>query len=462
MIRGFGTGLVWGGIVAGAGLAVISQVAPLPRPVEPEVAATSAPQVQDAPVIVGEPPAVAIAEDPGGLPDAVNDALPDALPETAIQSPDAEPAPAGDSVAEPPLVAQDVAPDRVATPDVSLTAPEAPVPQTGDLPSILPLPSVPPLSGDSAPETVEPPPVIADAPSEPLLEKAPELPEPPAATGGAAIIALDPVPTLPEAPSLIVPDSRPLTERQQPPTADALPRIGDGTEEVVALPAATTPLDLFSRPFDNADGKPLFALVLIDDGAPDLDRETLAALPFPVTFVVDPLLPDVAAIAAVYRNAGQEVMIQTTGVPKGAKPADIEQSYQAMDIAVPEAVAVLGAAGLEEDNRALAAAVAPILVAQGRGILTMERGLNAVDQAARREGVPQATAFRMLDAAGESVPVIRRYLDRAAFRAAQEGSVVVLGSTRPDTIAAILQWNVEGRAASVALAPISAVLRKEN
>lgn len=455
MIRGFGTGLVWGGIVAGAGLAVISQVAPLPQTAKPEVAAASMPQVQDPPAIA-EPDAAARVEEPV--------ILPEALPETATPSPGAEPAPSGGSVAEPPVVAQEVAPDRVAAPDASMAAPEVPLPlpQTGDLPSVLPLPSVPPLSGDSAPAPFEPPPVIADAPAEPLLEKPSALPEPPAASDGAAIIALDPVPTLPETPKLIVPDSKPLTEQQDPAAADALPRIGDATEEVAALPAATTPLDLFSRPFDNPDAKPLFALVLIDDGAPDLDRETLAALPFPVTFVLDPLLPDVAAIAAIYRNAGQEVMIQTTAVPKGAKPEDIEQSYQAMDIAVPEAVAVLGAAGLDEDNRALASAVVPILVAQGRGILTMERGLNAVDQAARREGVPQATAFRMLDAAGESVPVIRRYLDRAAFRAAQEGSVVVLGNTRPDTIAAILQWNVEGRAASVALAPISAVLRNED
>ena len=91
--------------------------------------------------------------------------------------------------------------------------------------------------------------------------------------------------------------------------------------------------------------------------------------------------------------------------------------------------------------------------------MTLEKGLNALEQVARRDAVPTATVFRKLAAAGETVPVMRRYLDRAAFRAAQEGSVVVMGTTKPDTIAAILQWNVEGRAASVALAPISAVMR---
>ncbi len=91
-------------------------------------------------------------------------------------------------------------------------------------------------------------------------------------------------------------------------------------------------------------------------------------------------------------------------------------------------------------------------------MLTWDQGLNAADQVARREDVPAAVAFRDLDGAGEAAPVIRRYLDRAAFKAAQEGRVTVIGRARPETVAAILEWTVEGRAATVALAPLSAVL----
>ncbi|NBO20421.1 MAG: hypothetical protein EBU97_00330 [Rhodobacteraceae bacterium] len=68
--------------------------------------------------------------------------------------------------------------------------------------------------------------------------------------------------------------------------------------------------------------------------------------------------------------------------------------------------------------------------------------------------------FRSLDAEGETQPMIRRYLDRAAFKAAQDGRVVVIGTTAEDTVAALLAWSVEGRAGSVALAPLSAVLSK--
>lgn len=462
MIRGFVTGLVWGGIVAGAGLAVISQVAPLPQSVKPSVVLVPTPKVTQQDATAKAPEAPVSTDAPGLLPQSDPEGLPAAVQTPGLDAPSAETAPPGDSGSEPPLVVTKAAPDPMPTPDTSMPAPEAPQTDTGDLPLQSPLPSVPPLSGDTAPAVAEPPPAVLPPSSEPLLEKAPDPVGPPDTSDGAAISALDPAPVLPEAPRVIIPDGKPLTDRQDIEAESALPRIGDAPKPVEPLPVAATPLDLFARPFDNPDAKPLFALVLIDDGTPDLDRETLAALPFPVTFVVDPLSPDAAKIAAVYRNAGQEVMIQTTGVPAGAKAEDIEQNYQAMDMAVPEAVAVLGAAGLEGDSRDLAAAVVPILIAQGRGIVTMERGLNAIGQAAQREGVPQATAFRTLDAAGESVPVIRRYLDRAAFRAAQEGSVVVLGNTRPDTIAAILQWNVEGRAASVALAPISAVLRADD
>ncbi len=97
--------------------------------------------------------------------------------------------------------------------------------------------------------------------------------------------------------------------------------------------------------------------------------------------------------------------------------------------------------------------VVPVVGGQGRGLVTWDRGLNAADQVARREDVPAAVAFRDLDGEGEGAAVIRRYLDRAAFKAAQEGRVTVIGRTRPETVAAILEWTVEGRAATVALGP---------
>ncbi|MCZ8153815.1 MAG: divergent polysaccharide deacetylase family protein, partial [Rhodobacteraceae bacterium] len=190
-------------------------------------------------------------------------------------------------------------------------------------------------------------------------------------------------------------------------------------------------------------------------------RAEVAKLPFPVTFVLDPLRPESAMAAMAYRAAGQEVAMLATGLPAGATAADMEQSFQALDLALPEAVAVVDAPeGGFQESLDLARQAVPIVADQGRGLLTYDRGLNPADQVARREGVPSAVIFRILDSEGESVPKMRNYLDRAAFKAAQEGAVVVIGRLRPDTVAAILEWTVEGRAASVALAPVSAVLQR--
>jgi hypothetical protein len=202
--------------------------------------------------------------------------------------------------------------------------------------------------------------------------------------------------------------------------------------------------------------------LLIDPGTPDIDRVALAALPFAVTFIIDPLAANARDAAATYRASGQEVVMLASGIPNGAAASDLEQTFQAHAAALPEAVAVIDlASGGFQDNRDLAAQVLLVLKAQGRGLITFDQGLNAADQVARREDVAAAVVFRTLDDDGEDAPVIRRYLDRAAFKAAQEGRVAVVGTARPETIAALLEWAVEGRAASVMLAPITAVMSVE-
>jgi hypothetical protein len=134
--------------------------------------------------------------------------------------------------------------------------------------------------------------------------------------------------------------------------------------------------------------------------------------------------PGAAEAAAIYRAAGQEVVMLATAIPKGAKAADLEQSFAAVAQILPEAVALIDTADATfQDDRGLSAEVVTHLDDKGLGLLTFDRGLNAADQVARREGVPAATVFRSLDDEGEDSPLIRRYLDRAAFKAAQEGRV---------------------------------------
>lgn len=467
MVLGIVKGLVAGALTAALALAVVSQLGPPPGTHVWGPGAEAPPPATVQPVAEPAPEPVAVAEP----------AAPDAAPAEA-------PAEAPQVVTEPPA-----APSVPAAPTApaELPAPAAPGAEASPPPVVTAAPAV---EGAPAPLAVVPPPSGATAPA---------LPAAPTGTDENAVLAIAPPPAPPstgagvpvppaglpageEAPLAPAPPpaatAEPEAEARVRPVpgfgnaesgvrTDRLPRIGDPPPDTAAPEAVPVfddtraPIERFARTFDDVDGKPLFAVVLIDTGAAGLDRAALAALPFPVTFAVDPMAPDAAGAAATYRAAGQEV-VMLASLPAGAVAQDVEVTLAGLAQALPETVAVMdpGTGGFQDD-RMLAGLVAPVVQGQGRGLLSWDRGLNPASQIARRSGLPSATIFRDLDAEGEGRETIRRYLDRAAFRAAQEGLVVVAGRTRPETVEALLAWAVEGRAATVALAPLTAVLRND-
>jgi polysaccharide deacetylase 2 family uncharacterized protein YibQ len=126
---------------------------------------------------------------------------------------------------------------------------------------------------------------------------------------------------------------------------------------------------------------------------------------------------------------------------------------------MPEIVGVLEGTGAGlQGTREVADQVTSILKASGHGLVTQSKGLNSMPKLAVKEGVPAAAVFRDFDSEDQEPRVIRRFLDQAAFKADQEGGVIVLGRLRPVTIEALLVWGLADRAGSVALAPVSAVL----
>ncbi len=436
-----------------------------------------------------------MAEEAGAIAPDVGTAVPAAPAPAALDAPTTETAPsATETPAAPITVTDGLAPATPEAPVLTEPAPDA-TQAVGDeprLPALVALPAapvaevppadtdlppLPPLtaeeeallkrlgdgSADAQPEVTDPAPKSELAEVAPQPEVVPEdVPEP------TSEVLPEPEP---DTETVAEPTSVPLTPRLQPSpgldaevagvTVNRLPRIGETTAPTTDAGSDLDPRPMvqFARVFDNPTQKPLFAIILVDTGAADVDRAALARLPFPVSFAIDPLDPKAADHAAIYRAGGQEVLMQATGIPDGAQAQDLEVAFGVMATGLPEAVAVIDtAAGRFQGNRQLAGQVVPLVAAQGRGLVTWDRGLNAADQVARREGLPATVAFRALDAEGETTPVIRRYLDRAAFKAAQEGRVTVIGTTRPETIAALLEWAVEGRSATVALAPVTAVL----
>ena len=273
--------------------------------------------------------------------------------------------------------------------------------------------------------------------------------------------------TLPSAPRLTDPAAETLPGVK----ADALPQIGKADTGAGSLPqigkaAAASevkpqgPMQDFARAFTPAaPPKPLFAILLRDIGDKGMPREALLKLPFAVSIVLDPLDPGAHDAMRAWRAAGQEVVMAMAGLPEGAGATDVAQTFQALSTSLPQAVALIDANGLTfQNDRPLASLVVPEVQSAGMGLVTFDEGLDAADQIARRSGVPAAQVFRRLDGKGEGKDVIRRYLDRAAFKAAQDGAVLVLGDTSADTVAAILEWSVEGKASGVTLAPLTAVL----
>jgi len=298
--------------------------------------------------------------------------------------------------------------------------------------------------GDSAPVVTEgavtaPAPAPGDAPA--ADTEAPEAPEPRIAAlpqAGRDSAAPD------RGPAIGTP-VKPLTER------------GNSEEDT---PDGPPPIERYAAPFENPEQRPLMSIVLIDD-AGSIGAEALADFPYPLTFAVDPALPDAAERMARHRAAGFEVVV-LADLPAAATAQDAEVSLSVWRDTVPEAVAILEGTGTGiQGNRALSDHVTEIAKAAGLGLITQANGLNTVQKLATRAGVPAAVVFRDFDGAGQTPVVMRRFLDQAAFRAGQEGAVIMLGRVRPDTISALLLWGLQDRAQRVALAPVSAVLLEE-
>lgn len=254
------------------------------------------------------------------------------------------------------------------------------------------------------------------------------------------------------------------------PGVASLGQVDDGdaaqtVDDADVADADPRPIARFAQAYDDPEGKPLMSIVLIDNGqSPVAGAAGIAALqsfPYPLSFAVDTRLPDAADRMSVYRNAGFEVLAMID-LPDGARPTDAETTLGAILPQMSEVVGVLeGTEGGLQPAREVSDQVTSILKETGHGLLTQNRGLNTMPKLARKEGVPAEPVFRDFDSKDQTAQVIRRFLDQAAFKAGQEGAVVMLGRLRPDTISALLLWGLQDRAGSVALTPISAVLLRE-
>jgi len=257
-----------------------------------------------------------------------------------------------------------------------------------------------------------------------------------------------------------------IEHRAEGVTTNRLPAITDApqsTETIAEDPAPETQQGALWRnaaSFENPEGKPLMALILIDDGSGGIDPDALMGFPYPVSFAVDVNWDGATAAAERYHSAGFEVLAMID-LPEGASAMDVEVAMQTWLARVPQAVAVLEGTGSGlQSSREASAQLAPILLETGHGLVARPNGLNTAQKLIAREGVPSASLFRDIDAQGQKAAAVRRFLDQAVRKAGQQPEgVIMLGRLRDETISAMLVWGLQDRAANVALAPVSAVLK---
>lgn len=326
-------------------------------------------------------------------------------------------------------------------------APPEPEPTPAPEPETAPEPGAA-VRADPEPEPADPPALAAVPESEPEPVAPRQLPQ-------VAAVPRGPAPATP-APS--------LASRLPQAGVPAMPEPEAAPEPEDPDPGPPNALADNAEAFDAPAGNPLLAVVLIDDPDSPIEPAALASLTFPVSFAIDPMRPDAGARAAELRAAGHEVVILgAAAIPDGAAPGDVEVALAVARETVPQAVALMDDAESRiQGDRPVLDATVGTLAESGHGLIAFPRGLNAAEETARRTGVPAVTVFRLLDDADQSAPVITRYLGRAAFAAAQDGAVVVVGHSRPDTVTALFSWALGSRTEGVDLAPVSAVLRRLN
>ncbi len=333
----------------------------------------------------------------------------------------------------------------------------APVTETAPDPSTQPASAPQPATEQAETEQAEPQPADTDtdtdqttavAPVPDVGQAAPQEPQEPDEPQTAALpqAGADSDTSGPSIGTPVVP----LTQRNKTPE--------EATEPVAEAPAGP-PITANAEAFDNADNRPLMAIVLIDD-VDGIGAEALVGFPYPLSFAVDPSDPSAAEKMARHREAGFEV-VALVDLPKDATAQDAEVNLSVWLDELPQVVALMEGTGTGmQGNRDLSDQVTAIVTDRKLGLVMQSKGLNTPFKLAARENVPAALVFRDFDGAGQTPAVMRRFLDQAAFRAGQQGGVIMLGRLRPDTISALLLWGLQDRAARVALAPVSAVLTK--
>ncbi len=253
------------------------------------------------------------------------------------------------------------------------------------------------------------------------------------------------------------------------PTLEEKPRVASVAP---AAPAAAT-WWRNAVPFRDLNSKPLIAIV-IDDVGIDRPRSRRAwELPGPLTMSLLPYAKDLRDQARAARARGHELMLHLPMEPSGRNDPgpnallvsltdnELKQrTTQALD-SFDDYVGVNNHMGSRFTTfRPGMETVLRLLKA--RGLLYLDSRTTAqsvADQTAQELGVPSIVRHVFLDD-DESIDAVRRKLADVETVARRQGFVVAIGHPHEATLQALAEWLPTLSAKGMALAPVTAVLRK--
>lgn len=348
------------------------------------------------------------------------------------------------------------------------------VPETGLVDTIAPTSPETGLAAPAAPERPRLPTITSALPSRPQTETQSAAPTQPKIERGDAGATLAPslgsgqilVPSDPTAPALRRDDQTAPTEDTTNATVPT-DQADETALKQVSVEAIETEepygkaIDLYARDGVSDEDKPKLSIVLLTDQLNAIDPNLVQALPIPVTFAVDPVSPSADALLLSLRELEQEAVI-LADLPPEAVVQDVDVALTALVDLLPQTIGVIERqAGALQQSRDVMLHIPEVLNRTGHGLVVYEKGLNTLAKEAVKAGTPVATIYRDLDGADQNERTIRRFLDGAAFRAANSPSepIVVLARLRPETMSAILIWALQDRAQKTAVVPVSQLMK---
>lgn len=234
-------------------------------------------------------------------------------------------------------------------------------------------------------------------------------------------------------------------------------------------PALSVNASVFAAPPD----QPLVAVVLDDTAANPLLHETLFALGMPVTVGVVAGSAGDGVTGRMARDAGYEVVAQLPiTAPGQSEGAALEYGLSRADAAertmilmrrLPMAVAATLPLSIPVPPEG--AVISGMLEALGPlGFAYLEHGVApGAEPVLSSDGIERiVAASRFSIPAGASAADAHAVLDRASAAAEESGAAVVMAAAEENVVLALQLWGGEGAVTETRLAPLSAVIRRQN